>query len=283
MWIVIVSESLFASSSYLTFVARTSNGSSQSNPGAASRPERKIFSKRGNVEMVEVPRGWFQWGDGGPDRFTKKGKVFLDAFFIGKNDVTVAQFKEYCRDKKIDFSKFFAPEPWKPDGGWIDDHPMVFVTWQQARDFCKWAGGDLPTDAQWDKAARGTDGNMYPWGNQFEGSRLWWRKPGTREVSGPTQVGKFPSGASPYGCLDMVGNVAQWCLDSSDDLYSIRSNRNPKALHKGQSRDVRGSAWDSSPDDEERLDYFLCTFRVLSDPKQRDGSLGFRLACRPKP
>lgn len=227
------------------------------------------LSRRGQVEIIEVNAGWFVWGTDDKGAL-KRRRVFLDSFMIGKNDVTVGQFKAYCRDKRIDFSTF-----WVPFGGWIDDHPMVNLTWQEARDFCKWAGGDLPTDAQWEKAARGTDGNKYPWGDSFDGTRLWWSKSMSSGVTGATPVGKFPLGASTYGCLDMSGNVLQWCLDSDEDLYSVRSDRNPRWSRSCTSRVLRGSDWTA-----DRPDYFLCTFRMFADPNRGSANIGFRLACR---
>jgi len=122
-----------------------------------------IVSVHGNVELVYVPAGEFRMGGRAPHEGRPAHQVYLDAFLIGKNDVTVAQYQSYCdaTGAKYDWSARV------PYFGWHNDYPMVCVSWEEARAFCKWAGGDLPTEAQWEKAARGTDGRVYPWGNMI--------------------------------------------------------------------------------------------------------------------
>ena len=209
--------------------------------------------------MVAVPAGEFKMG-GNDNRLRT---VTLDAFWIGKTDITVAEFKAYCTVARIDFNKFKAP-----DWGWRDDHPMVNVSWQEARDYCKWAGGDLPTEAQWEKAARGTDGREYPWGDEYDANKLCCSKKKHRDANSTERVGSYPSGASPYGCLDMAGNVWQWCLDWYD------KDAHPDSTKPGSEarRVTRGGSW--SYWDEE-------TFRSAaggkSVPTFRGDGTGFRL------
>ncbi len=230
------------------------------------KPERKVktkLSKKGNVELMLVPEGSFWMGEK-PYR-----QVYLDSFWIGKNDVTVAQFRAYCEESgyKYDWNKY------KPDWGWKDNHPMVNVSWDEARAYCRWAGGDLPTEAQWEKAARGEDGREYPWGNTYDISKLWsFNSKGAKLSTAP--VGSFPSGASPYGCLDMAGNVWQWCLDWYGD-YDSNATRNPTCPGFGEGRVLRGGGWDDYGPGNDRS-----ASRLSFGPAYRSNYYGFRLAGR---
>ena len=225
-------------------------------------------SKRGNIEMITIPAGNFTMGSNEGTDEKPIHEVFLDSYTISKNVITVAQFKTYCSDAGVDFKKFTAPA-W----GWIDDHPMVNVSWDEARAYCIWAGGDLPTEAQWEKAARGTDGRTYPWGNEFDASKLWSSVGETRKSTAP--VGSFAPGASPFGCLDMAGNVYQWCLDYYDSNgYPKESNqRNPTGPGFGTSRVLRGGSWNFN-----YPVYFRSTNRYHFDPAIRINGFGFRLS-----
>ena len=158
-----------------------------------------VKNPKTGAEMILIPEGEFLMGGTAAGERPIR-RVFLDAYRIGKNPVTAGEFMAYCENRKIDSCKF-ARLRW----GWIDDHPMVRVNWQEARDFCIWAGGDLPTEAQWEKAARGADGREYPWGNS--GTRPnanavgghWatrsqlrpWRA--TRLASAPSAFGTWPA------------------------------------------------------------------------------------------
>jgi formylglycine-generating enzyme len=193
-------------------------------------PSVKSGAKAGDVrinpkdgaEMVWVPAGDFLMGskeDEGATHERPQRKVYLDGYWIYKYPVTVAQYRRFClaTDRSM-------PHP--PGWGWKDVHPMVMVNWQDAADYAKWAGASLPTEAQWEKAARGTDGRTYPWGDTWDSSkcansvneRLWNTRP----------VGSYPTGASPYGAMDMAGNVWEWCADWYDpDYYKSAPTRNP--------------------------------------------------------
>ena len=236
-------------------------------PDASAASKR--YSKKGGVEVVLIPAGEFLMGDDDQSD-NKRHTVYLDACMIGKTPVTVGQFKAYCADCGIDFSKFM-----RPSWGWIDDHPMVNVNWQEARDFCKWAGGELPTEAQWEKAARGTNGLKYPWGNDWDGSRLQWSSDGNAGGAKSTApVTAHPSGASPYGCLDMAGNVWQWCSDWYAPIADGRADRNPTGPSSGSSRVLRGGSWFNYYPDR-----FCSAIRGSSDPAAQGGAAasGFAL------
>lgn len=196
-----------------------------------------VKNPKTGAEMILIPEGDFLMGGAtakeGPAR-----RVFLDAYRIGKNPVTVGEFMAYCGEAGIDRSKFPRPK-W----GWSDKHPMVRVTWQEARDFCLWAGGDLPTEAQWEKAARGTDGRDYPWGNEWDPSRCRHSRRTVGDARSTSPVGSYPSGASPFGCLDMAGNVWEWCRDWYAEGYAGQPRLNPTGPENGTSRVMRGGSW----------------------------------------
>lgn len=188
-------------------------------------------SIKASKEMIRIPAGEFIAGgtpgaeDAGPER-----KVHLEEFWIGKTDVTVAQFRAFCKATGF----VFDWENNRPYRGVRDDQPMSCVTWDEARAFCLWAGGDLPTEDQWEKAARGTDGRRYPWGNDPDPTRLHiWPNTRTRwRRAAP--VGSYPTGASPYGCLDMSGNVFQWLLGGTPTARPSRGGSYQEEL-----RDLR--------------------------------------------
>ena len=196
-------------------------------------------------------------------------RVYLDGYWVYQKLVTVAQYKQYSNEDALDMPK---PPPWK----WQDFYPMVLITWQEANDYAKWAGVSLPTKAQWEKAARGMDGNRYPWGFKYldiddvnkYNSRLF----------GATEVGRHPEGASPYGCLDMVGNVGQWCKDWYKENYYAKSpDHNPAGPDSSDwnTRVVRGGGWARLPG------ACRCAWRGVWNPKIRNDDVGFRCVISP--
>jgi len=210
----------------------------ETRPAQADGSE-KVNSKDG-ATMVFVPAGVFLMGsDHPPDQQFDKEKpahrVFLDGYWIYKNDVTVAQYRAFCQATGRAMP---LPPPW----GWIDGHPMVSITWKDAAAYATWAGAALPTEAQWEKAARGDDGRLFPWGNQWDASKLWRSRRDIGDAGHTVGAGSFPAGASPYGCLDMEGNVWQWCADWYGP-YRAGTSRNPTGPAGGATRAVRGGSW----------------------------------------
>ncbi len=248
---------------------KSDNGASLSTAALAAGSV-KINATTGS-EMVWVPQGVFVMGDNAqvdknvqPLPISVRHQVQLGGFWISKTPVTVKQFKAFCLATGLDFSKFAAPE-W----GWADEHPMVNVTWQQARDYCKWAGGELPTEAQWEKAARGSDGLKYPWGNPWDGTRVTWN---ARQTS---PVGSHPTGASPYGCLDMSGNVWQWCLDWYAVIDPAKSSQDPMGPETGEEHVMRGGGWDVNLPANLR-----CATRNQAHPFVAKDNIGFRIVSQ---
>jgi serine/threonine-protein kinase len=157
-------------------------------------------------QMVLVPEGTFLMT-------SARRSVYLDAFYIDKLPVTnreFARFVEVTGYRPADAERFLSQlrAGRVPKG--FDHHPVVYVSWVDARAYAQWAGKRLPTEAEWEKAARGTDGRKYPWGRSEpgEGKANYGNRDG-----GTEPVGSFPDGASPYGALDMAGNVWEWCED----------------------------------------------------------------------
>ena len=137
-------------------------------------------------------------------------KITVDAFYIDIYEVTNKDYKKF-----VEATKHKVPFSWEESGGDIPegkaDHPVVNVTWFDAVDYCKWAGKRLPTEAEWEKVARGKEGTYFPWGNKFNKSLC---NTGESMKENTMPVGKFPKGVSSYGCYDMIGNAWEWTADN---------------------------------------------------------------------
>ncbi len=174
------------------------------------------------TDMVLVPAGSFSMGqDGLVERargtVVAAHQVYLDSFYIDRFEVTVAAWKTFIADRELGEMPRDTPR-W----GWLDEHPIVNVTWNQARSYCAWAGKRLPTEAEWSKAARGTDGRIYPWGNHLGARHLPAVANRTARVGSAT-------GLSPYGAHDMVGNVWEWVADChANGYFNGQPRTNPK-------------------------------------------------------
>ena len=165
-----------------------------------------------------------------------KRTIYLDSYSISKTPVTVAQYRLFCA---ITWRNMPPTPPW----GWKDDHPIVNVSWEDAKAYCAWEGGNLPTEAEWEKAARGTDGRIYPWGNEWDGSKCA-NSVSPNDLKSTMPVGSYQEGTSPYGVLDMAGNVWEWCLDVySANYYKAAPDRNPVNTQKGSFYTLRGGSF----------------------------------------
>ena len=223
-------------------------------------------------EFVWVPAGQFIMGsnEGFLDERPQR-RVYLDGYWIGKYEVTVAQFRRFCEATGREM-------PRAPEWGWQDAHPVANVTWHDAAAYAEWSGCRLPTEAEWEKAARGADGRLYPWGNVWDVENCNNYSDHNPAGDGYQQtqtapVGSYPSGASPYGCLDMAGNVWEWCRDwYSSTYYSVSPSTDPQGSTSGSVRVLRGGSWNSYDD--------LCraAFRYDNSPSFTYDSSGFRLA-----
>jgi formylglycine-generating enzyme required for sulfatase activity len=240
-----------------------------SNP-VSPQPGAARTRKEDGMVMVYVPAGgfhmgsgWDAWDQGQQPQHT----IYLDAFWIDQTEVTNAQYQKCVETGACRAAA--GTSGYDPEGK--PDHP-VEVTWSDAGSYCQWAGARLPTEAEWEKAARGTDGRTYPWGNARPDCSLAtaFGKDGSC-ATGAVPVGSTPAGASPYGALDMAGNAAEWVNDWFDYQYYAQSpGRNPPGPESGTSRVVRGGNWDSIPD------WISCFHRDGWGPE--DYFAGFRCA-----
>ena len=223
----------------------------------------EVTAERREVhEQALVPAGEFTMGSasGGSDE-KPVHTVYLDAFYIGKYEVTNAQWNAY------------AQATWESTKSGPDDHPVVNVTWFDAHDYCSWAGMRLPTEAEWEKAARGMDGRTYPWGEGIDGNKANYNDSGDPFDNGTTPVGYYPSGVSPYGAYDMAGNVWEWVADRYDSGYYASSpSRNPQGPSSGTFRVLRGGSWFNS------VHRLRAAARNGNSPSYDSGGYGFRCA-----
>lgn len=201
------------------------------------REGRSIVNEKDGSVLIEIPAGSFIMGsndEGGDEK--PMHTVYLRKYYIGKYEVTVGQFKNYC-------GAIGKNMPEQPKWNSGDNYPVVNVSWNDAMAYCEWAGLRLPTEAEWEKAARGTDGREYPWGNKWDSSKCNSTENGDSYFY-TSPVGSFPSGVSPYGLYDMAGNVWEWCNDWYDnDYYKITPRSNPTGPSSGSARVLHGGNW----------------------------------------
>jgi len=223
--------------------------------------EGRIVMRGGvEVEQVYVPAGSFVMGseDGLPQE-RPVHEVILDGFWIDRTKVTNAQFAAFVADTGYETpaesegsgNDWQHPQDSSLEG--LDNHPVVNVSWDDAQAYATWAGGRLPTEAEWEYAARGPEALVYPWGNEFDGrlnfcdrncSRSWSNQDIDDGYAFTAPVGTYPDGVSWVGALDMAGNVCEWTNDWYDgDYYARSSGNNPTGPDTGEYRTLRGGSW----------------------------------------
>ncbi len=248
------------------------------------------------LEWMEVPPGPFRMGTDAAEESAQKAHESpahwpdLSAFEVMRTPVTVLQFGRFIDDGGYEERRHWSPEGWAfreeqalrcprfwshaERAEWAPyltpNRPAVGVCWYEADAYARWSGARLPTEAEWEKAARGTEGLAYPWG-EWQEDRAGHRGHGPRKT---VPVGVFPAGESPYGVLDMAGSIWQWCADwYAPDAYATADARDP-AGPPGPSPParhvVRGGAWNTLPFS------LRCANRNSYPPSARFSNLGFR-------
>lgn len=228
-----------------------------------------VPKKSPSDDMAYIPAGEFTMGtnEWWPKSQPEHKRV-LKAFLIDKFEVTNKQYKRF-----VEAAKRQPPENWVkgefPEGK--ANHPVVFVNWHDAGDFCKWEGKRLPAEAEWEKAARGTDKRTFPWGNEFDAKKGNMPQYGKKDTM---PVGSFENGKSPYGLYDMAGNVWEW---TSDWFKPYPGNTHPDENYGEKYKVVRGGSWYDCT-------YYKCGIsaptynRIFFNPLTQNNNFGFRCA-----
>ncbi|MCE5322312.1 formylglycine-generating enzyme family protein [bacterium] len=254
-------------------------------------------------EMIWIPAGSFVMGNNGSEGYSYADEVpqhavNLSGYYIGKYEVTRGEYRKF-----MDAGGYSNPDYWSSDGwkwkrdrtqpqywdaveDWetgsftqTDSHPVTGISYYEAEAFCKWAGGHLPTEAQWEKAARwtGDHPNVYPWGDEWDAEKC--NNTNDHNMAGggygkcqSAPVGSYPDGASPHGCLDMAGNVWEWCSDWYGNKYYHQSpTDDPQGPETGSYRVLRGGGW------REGGYGMRCAYRRSEVPYNGWFDLGFRV------
>ncbi|MEI7990738.1 MAG: SUMF1/EgtB/PvdO family nonheme iron enzyme, partial [Chloroflexota bacterium] len=248
----------------------------QSSPMTSTPELQTRISAKDGMEQVYIPPGEFLMGSVDSDSDAQadekpQHKVYLDGYWMDKTEVTNAMYQKCVADgtcKDPVGGKASNTHNDYYDNSQYANYPVIYVDWNQAQGYCKWAGGSLPSEAQWEKAARGTEGRKYPWGDQSPTCTL----ANYSECGGDTKaVGSMADGASPYGVLDMSGNVWEWVNDwYGDNYYQSAPQKNPMGPDSGQYRVLRGGSWDGEARD------LRSAYRSGGSPGSRGSDGGFR-------
>ena len=244
------------------------------------------------LTMVYVPAGGFLMGsEAGESDERPVHSVYLDGYWIDRFEVTNAAFAPFVLEtghrtdadvagwgsiwqngqwNRVDGLNWRHPNRPDEEVSALMDHPVVQVSWNDAATYCEWAGGRLPTEAEWEMAAIGTTGWRYPWGNELNSTRL------NAAGGGTVRVGSFESGRSPCGAYDMAGNVWEWVSDFyQSDYYNVSPGTSPQGPTTGTHKALRGGGWDPSGGDSRSAD------RGALAPDSRGNTVGFRCAWTP--
>lgn len=295
------------------------NGSLSGSLSDSSEPVLEIgsieTSSKDNAVMVYVPAGEFVMGSEADDPNAYRNEkpphlVYLDAFWIDQTEVTNAMFARFIEEtahqteaKQAGYGFVYQPstDNWEETNGadWthpvgpensiigLEYYPVVQVSWNDANAYCEWADRRLPTEAEWEKAARGVDARQYPWGNNFNGEYLNYCDTNCIMINSQDNstsdgyldiapVGTYPTGSSPYNALDMSGNVWEWVADWFDETYYQTSpNNNPLGPENGTYRTLRGGSWSNGNI------FVRSAVRTGSLPSETIDNLGFRCAMSP--
>jgi formylglycine-generating enzyme required for sulfatase activity len=218
------------------------------------------------AQLMPIPAGSFK-------RRLNIGDVTikLSTFQMGKKPVTVGMWQEYITANDLAMPALPNFPVWASGWDSVLDHPIVNVTWDDCKAYADWAGLLLPTEAQWQYAASGGDGRVYPWGDDWDSSKCHCSKEDWGDAGGTAVVGSYPAG--PFDLCDMSGNVWEWCSDWHTDHYSEVNETDPTGALSGNFRVQRGGSWHNNV-----VDRFRCVSPIRDNPNTRSNQVGFRLS-----
>jgi eukaryotic-like serine/threonine-protein kinase len=246
-----------------TETAATTEAAATTEPAAAAAMSE---------DMAQIPAGKFKMGqDGSKPKNGPLHEVDLPAYEIDRFEVTNDEFAHFVEAAGYtSYAEQSSTKNWKDAAEGKGNHPVVYVTWNDAKAYCEWAGKRIPTEAEWEKAARGEDGRVYPWGNDFVAENGNFYEGGIR---GTTAVGSFHAGASPYGVEDMAGNVREWTADDFVAYPGAAADADP-FFGKGNKVN-RGGGWFDGEDGE-----LVTTYNRNAGPPETSANddIGFRCA-----
>ncbi len=244
------------------------------------QPKDLIVDKYG-VSMVFVDAGSFVMGTDKPispfgENALPAHEIFLSEYYIDQYEVNNAAYQkcvEANQCEPIDFPSSEKQQAIQQELGYLEDQsPVTYVSWMQAQAYCAWRDARLPTEAEWEKAARGTDGRTFPWGEEINCSNANYGSIGQYCEGKLMPVGSYPEGISPYGVFEMIGNVSEWVSDCYIDNYDWQEAENPIAPEtEGCFRVARGGNYITA-------DIYLTTFDRDSEEPDGGPFIGFRCA-----
>jgi formylglycine-generating enzyme required for sulfatase activity len=230
--------------------------------------QRGAVATKDGAPVVRIEGGVFTMGD---DEFFPMRDVYVGPFYIDGVEVTTARYAKFLAAN----GSLAAPDEW--DSVDLDKHgemPVVGVSWNDAQAYCQWVGRRLPTEAEWERAARDSDQRKYPWGNEEPGAAraVFARKAQTAYGGGLEPVGTLDAGRSREGVYDLEGNASEWVSDWFTETFNVNDVRNPKGPPSGEKKVIRGSGW------HEPVDRIGGSRRYQASPDNRTDDVGFRCA-----
>jgi formylglycine-generating enzyme required for sulfatase activity len=229
---------------------------------------QEFLRERDGATMVEIPAGEFLMGNLETEGKPQPHTVSVSTFLMDKLPLTVGRYRQFA-------TATGWPLPPDPYWGVHDDDPVSFVRWDEAKAYCEWVGGRLPTEAEREKATRGTDGRLFPWGPEPPTPERAVFRRNWGQLGNDT-AGIRPTGVSPYGLLDTGGNMWEFCEDwYSPDYFASSPQNDPRGPKTGRARIVKGGSWDSRPT------VLSASSRNFAYTGYREGDFGFRCAANP--
>ncbi|BCA54495.1 conserved exported protein of unknown function [Nitrospira sp. KM1] len=276
-----------------TAVAMLMLGAGPSEPGKADQAVSRqgvtvdVIKGKDGAPMVLIPAGPFMMGsnDGLPNE-RPEHRVTLDSYYIDQYEVTLSLYRKFLESGKHD-----SPSTWDDEAATtVGDRPAIGMKWSDAAAYCQWVEKRLPTEAEWEKAARGTDGRRFPWGHMQPfvdianyNRGLWVSEavtlvPVTAGLEGMSvRHGLKEGGKSPFGLTHMAGNASEWVSDWYDrEYYQKAPESNPRGPENGEKRVLRGGSWSDLPA------ALRVTARFSAEPEFEDRTIGFRCAMNQK-